>query len=420
VANCTRCNNHGLFLKVNIDGICKRCEEELESDISKLLKNVIQVGPSHVGTSTGDNDRNDYYVYQWRIKDTGEIFYIGKGRKNRAYEKHERAYDAEKIKANYETEVIIIKENLFEEEALQLENDEMIRILNETTHRLTNRITPLSADRDNGYSRAPSTPKYEFEKASMFYASEIDEHYFKVKSREFDKVEKEFLSHPHFINKTLWGDELKIVYGGNYSKYLQEVKAGLDKINAKIIKSRYAKSVTCWIYPIDDYVHNYEIDQKNAIERIGKNIPCYHLIDVWKFMINNYGDIEIPKQKDVKLNPVYSRISLDQIKNKNDWDKGFDEGFEFFEKADRLRKDGDLTEALKLLDEARFLGYNAPALYNSYAMLFKKLKCYDDEIAILREGLERTEDYGGSSENILNDWNARIARAMELRSKAKQ
>ncbi len=113
MANCKRCNNHGLFLKVNIDGICKRCEEELESDISKLLKNVIQVGPSHVGTSTGDNDRNDYYVYQWRIKDTGEIFYIGKGRKNRAYEKHERAYDAEKIKANYETEVIIIEGQSF-------------------------------------------------------------------------------------------------------------------------------------------------------------------------------------------------------------------------------------------------------------------------------------------------------------------
>lgn len=420
MAKCKRCNNYGLFLRVNIDGICKRCEEELESDISIILKSLIQIGPSYVGTSTGDNDRKDYYVYQWRIKDTGEIFYIGKGRGNRAYEKHERAYEAERIKENYETEVLIVKDNLSEEEALQLENDEMLRILNETTHRLTNRITPFSADRDNGFSRAPSTPKYEFEKSSVFYASEIDEHYFKVKSREFDRVEEEFLSHPHFIDKTLWGDELKIVYGGNYSKYLQEVKVWLDMINTKIIKSRYAKSVTCWIYPTDDYVYNYEIDQEKAIEKIGKNIPCYHLIDVWKFLKNLYGDVEIPKKQDAELNPVYSRISLDQIKNKDDWNKGFDEGIDIYKKADRLRKDGDLTEALKLLDKARAVGYNAPALYNSYAMLFRKLKCYDDEITILREGQERSKDYGSSTENVYDDWDARIARAMELRSRAKQ
>lgn len=130
--------------------------------------------------------------------------------------------------------------------------------------------------------------------------------------------------------------------------------------------------------------------------------------------------LKFQKKEDAELNPVYSRISLDQIKNKDDWDKGFDEGIDICKKADRLRKDGDLTEALKLLDKARAVGYNAPALYNSYAMLFRKLKCYDDEITILREGQERPKDYGSSSENVYDDWDARIARAMELRSKAKQ
>lgn len=418
MAKCKLCNKFGIFLRVNKNGICMKCEKEQESDISKLVKGI-HIGSSYVGTSTGDNVRNDYYVYQWRVKDTGEIFYIGKGRANRAYEKHDSAYVAEKIKENYETEVVIVKDNLSEEEALQLENDEMLRILNETTHRLTNRITPLTANRDNGYNRAPSTPKYELEKASVLYASEIDEHYFKVRFREFDKVDEKFLSRPHFIDKALWGDELDTVYGGNYTKYLQEVKAWLNIMNAKPLKSKYAKSVTCWIYSIDDYVTNYNTDQEDAIERIGRNIPCYHLIDVWKFLRNLYGDVEIPKQKVIELNPIYSGISLDKIKNRDDWDKGFDEGIDIYKRADKLRKKGDLTEALKLLDRARAVGYNAPALYNSYAMLFRKLKYYDDEIAILKEGIDRSKASDDLSENVYDKWNTRIARAIDLRSKTK-
>lgn len=417
MAKCRQCNKYGLFLRINKDGICKICEEELESGVSKLVKDMLNIGAPYVGTSIGDVIRNDYYVYQWRIKDTGEIFYIGKGRGNRAYEKHENAYEAEKIKEKYETEILIVKDKISEEEALQLENDEMLRILNETTHRLTNRIIPLTADRDNGYSKGPSTPKYEFENASVFYASEIEEHYFKVKFREFDSIEIEFLSNPHFIDKSLWGEELSIVYGENYSKYLQEVKAWLDIMNSKILKSKFAKSVTCWIYSTDDYVTNYGMDQEKAMERIGRKIPCYHLIDVWKFLKELYGDFEIPKSKDVELNPIYTRISLNKIKNKDDWDKGFEEGFNIYEKADRLRKDGNLTEALKLLDKARAAGYNAPALYNSYAMLFRKLKYYDDEIAILIEGKERSKDFTVGSENIYSSWDTRIGRAMELRTK---
>ena len=41
-----------------------------------------------------------------------------------------------------------------------------------------------------------------------------------------------------------------------------------------------------------------------------------------------------------------------------------------------------------MFDLARYNGYNAPALYTSYAMAFRKLKDYENEIDILNECIE--------------------------------
>ena len=60
-----------------------------------------------------------------------------------------------------------------------------------------------------------------------------------------------------------------------------------------------------------------------------------------------------------------------------------------FEKGDRIRKEGKIKEAIALFDEARFKGYVSPALYESYAMAYHKLKDYENEVAILNEGLKR-------------------------------
>ncbi|MEK4246606.1 hypothetical protein MKZ20_14905 [Psychrobacillus sp. FSL K6-2684] len=55
-----------------------------------------------VGVTTGSAAK-DFYVYEWFIIETGEIFYVGKGRGNRYKEFHQRAYEAEKIRKMYET-----------------------------------------------------------------------------------------------------------------------------------------------------------------------------------------------------------------------------------------------------------------------------------------------------------------------------
>lgn len=112
------------------------------------------------------------------------------------------------------------------------------------------------------------------------------------------------------------------------------------------------------------------------------------------------------------LKPVKPRVPLNQIKNLNNWDKGFDEGYPHYQKGEQFRKAGGLYTALEQFDEARYHGYGAPALYRSYAMVFRKMKAYDEEIAILEEGMTRDTASKASDKFI-----ERINRAKELQDK---
>lgn len=153
----------------------------------------------------------DFYVYEWYIKETGEVFYIGKGRGNRYKEYHKYAYEAEKIRALHNTDNKFIATNLTESEASEIKSKEIARILNETTHRLTNRIIPLFSDRDNGYERSKNTPAFKFEVAPTLYAAEIDEHYHGLKGRNFDDVNIDSLSSVAFIENRINPEILDIV-----------------------------------------------------------------------------------------------------------------------------------------------------------------------------------------------------------------
>lgn len=59
-----------------------------------------------------------------------------------------------------------------------------------------------------------------------------------------------------------------------------------------------------------------------------------------------------------------------------------------------LRKEGNVEDAIKLFDQARYNGYDAPVLYDSYAMAYHKLKDYANEIDILDEGIVRERKNG--------------------------
>lgn len=236
-----------------------------------------------VGQITG-SEKHDFYVYEWFIVETGEIFYVGKGRGNRYKEYHERAREAEKIRESYQTDVRFVAQNLSETEAVELESTEMLRVLNETTDRLTNRMIPFTAKRGNGFDPSPSTPILQCGKAPVLWACEIDEHYFGMHHRCFDDIDIGNLKSVHFIDKKVFPQTIASLYGNRYNEYLDKVSSWLKSRGFSIVKSKYAKSVTAWIYIGDDDVHNYNIDQKAAEERLGRNIPVYHLIDLWNYI----------------------------------------------------------------------------------------------------------------------------------------
>lgn len=359
----------------------------LSLDISTDEKHGVSISSSPIGVTTGST-ATDFYVYEWFIKDTGEIFYVGKGRGDRYKTFHERAYEAEKIRKIYDTDIRFVGTDLTEEQAIELESKEMMRILNETNDRLTNRIIPLLTKRDNGYDRSPNTPELKFETTPYLYASEIEEHYFGIKHRAFDEVKDVNLKAVVFITRSM-RDEISIIYGGNLHKYRDETDDLLSMNGSRILKTQFAKTVTAWIFIGDDYVINYELDQEKALERVGRNIPTYHLLDVRKFLIEKYGEVKTVSKEEVSINPVHNRVPLKNIKNLHNWEKGYDEGMLYWEQGDRERKDGNLEIAIELFDKARYNGYDAPALYRSYAMAYRKLKDYDNEIAIIDEAIER-------------------------------
>lgn len=355
-------------------------------------KPIFECSSDPVGQITG-NSSKDFYVYEWFIKETGEVFYVGKGRGDRYKTHHEHAHIAERIRQSYDTGVRFVGTELTEEQAVELESDEMTRILDETTDRLTNRITPLFTKRDNGYGRSPSTPTLQFEVAPQLYASEIDEHYFGIEARPFDSVKLDNLKVVAFIGKGIQQDVLETVYGGQYNKYYEETISLLQNNGYRVIQSKYAKAVTAWIYPGDDYVVNYDLDEIHAQERLGHIIPAYHLLDVRKALLEKHGDLDLQDTTELLYEATHNRIPLSEIKNKDDWEKGFDEGSPYYYQGEEKRKAGEIIEAIRLFDTARSLGYDAPALYTSYAMAYRKLKDYANEVAIMDEAILRYQRF---------------------------
>lgn len=126
----------------------------------------------------------------------------------------------------------------------------------------------------------------------------------------------------------------------------------------------------------------------------------------------------------VKIDVPVTRKPLSQIKNRNNWERGYNKGFPIFEIGDAKRKKGtesEILEAIALLDKARENGLFTPSLYESYAKAYRKLKDYQNEIIICDEGITRflneplPDELNPESNNwIIGDLTARRDKAIQL------
>lgn len=154
---------------------------------------------------------------------------------------------------------------------------------------------------------------------------------------------------------------------------------------------------------MNDYIDGSSRREQNALDEIS-NMYKLTVLEaeeiVEEEMINNTlndycSDFNIePKasRDDIIINPINDRVSLNDIKNLNDWEKGFDDGYKYWESGEELRKSGNYLESIKQYDLSRYNGYESVVLYDSYAMAYHQLKDYDNEISILDEGIDRLSD----------------------------
>lgn len=80
----------------------------------------------------------EFYVYEWYIKETGEVFYIGKGTKDRYKEYKRRNKKFKDFYNTHECDVRIVKSNLTEEESFKEEVNLITYYKNNTDYRLCN------------------------------------------------------------------------------------------------------------------------------------------------------------------------------------------------------------------------------------------------------------------------------------------
>ena len=388
---------------------------EKQIDILSCLDNSeIIFDGTFAGQITG-SQHTDFYVYEWMIKETGEIFYVGKGRGNRCTVSHGDSV-ADKIRQQYETEIIIVARDLNEEQAIALESSEIIRILSETDFILTNRVIPLDAVRSNFYERSSQCTPYKFETAPTLYVEEIEHHYFGLQELPYDAVTLDALSKVALIENRVNDGLIDVVYGNNYEKYYTETIQMLNSCGATILSSPEAKSLTAWIYCGDICLTRHLHRQSRYNELNGRNLPTFHLIDVWKYLENNnLGSVDTEQSIiDFKSN----RIPLSEFKKWDVFDfEGNDTIYRTFNKAEQLRKNKEYDAALRLLDIVRQSGYVSYSLYLSYSKIYRILKDYDNEIDILNEGIYQYKIIGNT--DVLSELISRKRKAEEKRNKLK-
>ncbi len=358
---------------------------------------------------------NKCYVYELFVKETGEIFHVGYySAENNDEPLDSGASDPERMiklmSPYHETGIRVIKTGLTEAKADYFTRKRIKEVESNNMLRIGENIT------------IPGYETCEVGVAPKIYVSAFERHYFGKETREFDRVDISSLKTVYLDTGYMYHNELMAaLFDNRYEEYYNTLVSKLEAIGAKIVKNKFAKSITAWVYMAKIGLHEYEKEQNRAINKIGRNVPTYHIFDV----LEKLKDVSIVEQDEEvpEIHPAHSRCSLSMI-TKLEWGMpGYREAQELYWKGETCRTNGNITEAISFYDQARENGFLEYYLYDSYAKAYRKIKDYDNEIAILQEHIEVVKMFHSNSHAMdlkAAENKERIAKVVKLLVKSRQ
>ena len=238
-----------------------------------------------------------FYVYAWYIKDTNEIFYIGKGKGKRYKTVTKRNKFFRDMYNTHNCDVKILLNELTEKEAFELEREFILYIRENTDYRLTNQSD--GGEGNAGYHPTIETRKKmsqslkaiweedEFRQKMIALRSDQNSVY---KSQEFrDKISKLVCGSKNPNYQNYWTDEQK--------QHLKDVKKGRflksDNPNSKrIICLENGKIFEC----IEDAAIEYNVKSSSSISvALSEDIRTAAGLH-WKYFDNKLLDDKYRKE----------------------------------------------------------------------------------------------------------------------------
>ncbi len=272
---------------------------KLLDDTPNNIESTLTITSTMGGISPTGEEHCDYYVYEWFVTNTNEVFYVGKGRSGR-YKDKSRDELFKTIQEKLSIDTRIVYSNLSEEESLDKESELAIQRFFEG-NTLINRITPFSipniywlVEKRLGYSeeelyRNVDLSKRNWKSAVYQIAESLIVDSLPKKETmnlpQYDKVTLEDLLATHFIHRGVSQNAILEVFDfkvedpfEELEKKVKEVESFVKEHGGRIYASQ-AKRAKSFIFKIDESkLGTAEMREKRP------EVKMYRLYDVLQFI----------------------------------------------------------------------------------------------------------------------------------------
>lgn len=254
---------------------------------TEILANNNQVGAEAISVSKSENsstnkfESNDnYYVYEWFIKETQEVFYVGMGFGDSVIRDKNDLFMS--VKNKYLSDYRFMIQNVTRDAAVEM-RDIVIKANLSAGYVLTNIDVPM------GYTGARSSSAlktsygariFKYLETPEIAGNVVEDHYGLLDSNEFyDEVNLESLKKTVVPNYSIAGvTDLYFKDGyGNSENLLEDLKSEIQKLTGGKIYKSIAKSADSIIFANDPFPSRVK-------ELHDKGYKVFHMVDVIKFL----------------------------------------------------------------------------------------------------------------------------------------